>query len=48
MSSFIQVREKGQKRLKKWTLPKQKLTYINNKPFYQKSAGLRLSQGDLI
>ena len=45
MSSFIQAREKGAKKakkgLKKWTLPKQKLKYINNKTFYQKSAGLR-------
>ena len=24
----------GKKRLKKWTLPKQKLKYINNKTFY--------------
>jgi hypothetical protein len=45
MSAFIQAREKGakkaKKRLKKCTLPKQKLKYINNKTFYQKSAGLR-------
>ncbi len=44
MSYFIQVREKGTNKAKKglkWTLPKQKLKYINNKTFYQKSAGLR-------
>ena len=28
MSSVINVREKGQKRLKIWTLPKQKVIYI--------------------
>ena len=33
--------KRGQKRLKKWTLSKQKLTYMNNKFFYQKSTGLR-------
>ena len=33
--------KRGQKRLKKWTLPKQKLKYINSKTFYQKSTGLR-------
>jgi hypothetical protein len=45
MSSLIEAREKGaqkaEKRRKKWTLPKQKLTYINNKTIYQKSAALR-------
>ena len=37
MSSLIEAREKGAKKAKR-TLPKQKLTYINNKTFYQKSA----------
>ena len=41
MSSFIQVREKGTKKAKKMDIAKQKQTYINNKAFYQKSAGLR-------
>ena len=41
MSSFIQVRKKGAKKAEKWTLSKQKLKYINNKTFYQKSAELR-------
>jgi hypothetical protein len=41
MSSFIQVREKGAKKAKKRTLPKQKVIYINNQAFYQKSVELR-------
>jgi hypothetical protein len=41
MSSFIQVREKGVKKAKKMDFAKKKLTYINNKTIYQKSAGLR-------
>ena len=48
MSSFIQSREKGAKKAKKWTLPKQKVTYINNEVFYQKTAGLRFYQCDTI
>jgi hypothetical protein len=41
LSSFIQACENGATNAKKWTLPKQKLKYINNKTFDQKSAGLR-------
>ena len=43
MSSFIQVREKGAKKTKKMDFAKTKSDiYINNKAFYQKSAGLRV------
>ena len=42
MSSFIQVREKGTKKAKKMDIAQTKTDiYINNKAFYQKSAGLR-------
>ena len=41
MSSFIQAREKGAKKAKKMDIAQTKLTYINNKAFYQTSAGLR-------
>ena len=42
MSSFIQVREKGTKKAKKMDFAQTKTDiYMNNKSFYQKSAGLR-------
>jgi hypothetical protein len=44
MISFIQVREKGAKKAKKMDFAKTKsdiYIYINNKAFYQNSAGLR-------
>ena len=42
MSAFIQVREKGAKQAKKMDIAQTKTDiYINNKAFYQESAGLR-------